>query len=189
MKRFYVVPKIGAGTEEDPIRPKYIADAGISHASMDYGLEDTHLVGAEVTDAQHTLLAAQLDVIAIPADLDSLIGLSALPVVQQALEGLYVPADWVTTSHSYRDVVRLVGKLFQYMQRFQGREMRKFFEGGITLDTRVNQLTQAQRTAMLDAATDLGLDTSGVTMTMTLRMALKLVVDQLPSFNLFGETF
>lgn len=190
MKRFYIVPKIGDGaTPETGIRPKYIADSGAPSASMDYGLEDTFLVGAEVTVEQHTQLAAQLDVIAIPEDLDAVIGLTALTTVQTKLEGLHVPADWVTTSHTYRQVVRLVGKLFLYMQRFHARELRVFFEGAITLDTRVNQLTAAQRDAMLNAANDLGLDTSTITGPMLLRQALKIVADQIAAFTLFGETF
>lgn len=190
MKRFYIVPKVGDGlTPDTAARPKYVADSGVSWAAMDYGLEDTFLVGCEVSSEQHTQLASQLDVIAIPADLDSQIGLTALTTVQNKLEGLHVPADWVTTSHAYRFVVGVVGRLFLYMQRFNGREMRKFFEVGITLDTRVNQLTQAQRTAMLNAAIDLGLSTAPVTNSMTLRQALKILIDQLPQFTLFGEPF
>ena len=189
-KRFYIVPQIGDGsTPENSIRPKYIADGGVNYEAMNYGLEQTFLAGCEVTPEQHTQLASQLDVIAIPADLDDQIGLTALSVVVGRLEGLHVPADWVTTNHTYRDVLGVVGRLFQYMQRFNGREMRKFFESGVTLNTRVNQLTQAQRNAMTGAAVDLSLDTSGVTMTMTLRQALKSLVDQLPEIHLFGETF
>ena len=189
-KRFYVVPKTGDGSSpENSIRPKYIGDGDVPYGAMDYGLEETYLVGAEVTSEQHTLLASQLDVTAIPADLDGLIGLTALSTVQSKLEGMYIPADWVTTSHTYRDVIRLTGKLFLYMQRFHGRQLRKFFEGGIALDTRVNQLTQAQRQAMEDAAVSLGLDVSGITGPMLLRQALKILADQIPPFVLFGETF
>lgn len=186
-KRFYIVPKVdnGAGGFD----PKYIVEMGLQSGAIDYGLEDTFLIGAEVTTEQHQELASQLDAIAIPANLDSNIGLTALSTVKDKLEGLHVPADWVTTNHTYRQVLRLVGKLFLYMQRFHGRELRKFFESGITLGTRVNQLTQAQRNAMTDAAESLGLSIAGITNTMTLRQALKILADQMPSFTLFGETF
>lgn len=189
-KRFYVVPKVGDGlTPDTAVRPKYIADAGVQFGAMDYGLEDTFLVGCEVTPEQHSQLAAQLDVIAIPADLDSLVGLSALSVVVDRLESLHVPADWVTTDHTYRFVVGVVGRLFTYMQRFNGQQMAKFFTSGVTLETRVNQLTTAQRNAMLNAATSLGLTTDTITGPMKLRQALKILLDQLPQFSLFGETF
>lgn len=187
-KRFYVVPKDGDGTNDSPFRPKYIDDAGLGYSAMDYGLEDTFLVACEVSDAQHTLLASQLDVIAIPAELDGLIGLPALATVQSKLEGLHIPADWVTTNHTYRDVIRLTGKLFLFMQRFHGTFLRKFFLA-VNLDTRINQLSQTQKTELLDVAASLGIDTSSVTQSMTLRRALKLLADQLPAFVLRGETF
>jgi hypothetical protein len=187
--RFYVVPKIGTGAFTDPFRPKYITEVGSPWNAMDYGLEDTMLAGINVTSAQHTTLQANIDVISIPADLDSQIGLSALSTVQSRLEGLLIPADWVTTSHTYRDVLRIVGKAFMFMQRFHVRQVRRFFESGVTLETRVNQLTQAQRAAMEDAAFSLGLDISGITGPMKLRQALRMLWVQMPSFTLMGETF
>lgn len=188
-KRFYVVPKFTPDGPDPAIEPKYIGALGVPYAAMDYGLEDTFLVGADVTTEQHNALAAEVDVISVPANLDSQIGLTALATVENKLEGLHVPADWVTTSHTYRDVLRLTGKLFLYMQRFHGRQLSVFFTGAITLDTRVNQLTTAQRNAMLDAAISLGLDTSAITGPMLLRQALKILADQIPSFTLSGETF
>jgi hypothetical protein len=188
--RFYVVPKIGTGaTPTDAIRPKYIGDLAVPWSAMNYGLEETFLVGANVTGAQHTTINGNIDVISIPQNLDSAIGLVALSTVKDRLESLHVPSDWVTSDHTYRDVVRIVGKLFLYMQRFHGQQLTKFFQSGVTLDTRVNQLTAAQRTAMLEAAQSLGLDTSVATNTMTLRQALRLIVQQLPSFSLAGQTF
>src|SRR5688500_9902726 len=110
--RFYVVPSIGSGaSSHDARRPKYIADWSIEHpgenipaAMAPYGLNDVFLVAADVTPVQHTALTANLDVIAIPQNLDAQISLTALSTVQQKLEGLQVPAAWVTTSHTYRDV-------------------------------------------------------------------------------------
>jgi hypothetical protein len=186
--RFYVVPKVvdpGLGANV----PKYIFAMNLPFRAMDYGLEDTFLVGAQVTNTQHTALAANIDVITIPAGLDNQISLTALSQVQARLEGINVPADWVTTNHTYRDVIRITGKLFLYMQRFHAQQLRKFFLSGVTLDTQVKQLTSTQRTAMTDAATSLNLDVSVINGNMTLRQALRLIIQQLPSFELFGETF
>jgi len=189
--RFYIVPKAGTGAITDPIRPKYILEVGAinSLSAMNYGLEDTFLLGVVVTNAQHTTLASNLDVIAIPQDIDSAIGLTALQTVKDKLEGLNIPSDWVTVNHTYRQAIGIVGRAFLYMQRFNGRQLRKFFETGIALDTRVNQLTQAQRDAMNDAAVSLGLSTATITGPMTLRQALRIILEQLPSFSLAGQTF
>lgn len=192
-KRFYVVPKITINElGMTYAAPKYINPVdlpGVVFQAMNYGLEDTYLVGAEVTDAQHTALAANLDVIAIPANLDSTVGLTALTTVQNKLEGMWIPADWVTTSHTYRQVVALTRKAFLYMQRFHANQLSKFFVSGVTLDTRVNQLTQAQRNAMENAAISLGLSIASITGSMKLRAALKILFDQIPGGMLFGEAF
>lgn len=186
--RFYVVP-VELNAKGHRV-PKYVRSMGLESSQMDYGLDDTFLVACpSITDAQHTTLAANIDVIAIPQNLDAQIGLTALSTVQSKLEGLRIPADWVTTSHTYRDVIRVTGKVFQLMQRFHGMQLRTFFESGITLDTRINQLTQAQRQALVDAATSLGLDTSSVTGPMSLRQALKIIADQLPPFHMEGQAF
>jgi hypothetical protein len=187
--RFYIVPREGAGTAKDDYRPKYVRDMGVEFDSWDYGLEPTFLVAAEVTTPQHTSLASNIDVVAIPQNLDATISATALPIVQSNLEALHIPAGWVTTSHTYRDVLRIVGKLFQFMQRFDGIHARIFFESGITLDTRINQLTQAQRDALNAAAASMGLNTSSITGPMLIRQALKILGDQMPAFVLKGETF
>lgn len=189
--RFYIVPRIGTGTGTTPathFRPKYIGDLGVLYAAMDYGLEGTYLVGAEVTPAQHTALAAEADVIAIPLNLDNAIG-GALSQVESALETLNVPAGWVTTTHTYRQVIGAVGRLFRFMRTFAARQRRVFFESGVTLNLQMNDLTAAQRNALAEAATFLGLDISGITGTTTIRQALKILIDQMGPFTLFREAF
>lgn len=186
--RFYIVPKTGDGlTPATAFRPKYFE--GISTSNRDYGLENTFLVGADVTPAQHTLIASNLDVIAIPQNINAPIGLTALQTVKDKLEALHVPAHWVTTEHTYRQVIAAVGRLFLFMGRFHARQARTFFESGVTLDLRLNQLTQTQREALEDAAISLGLDLSRITQTTTIRQAFKALLDQMPSFSLHGESF
>jgi hypothetical protein len=189
LARFYVVPKVGSGTFADPFRAKYFRELGVQFSAMDYGKEDSMLVGAEVTGAQHTTLAANLDVIAIPTALDNNVSSAALTTIQNKLEGLKIPAGWVTTSHTYRQVVGAVGRIFMLMQRFDGLHMRTFFGSDITLDTRINQLTVQQRTDLQTAASSLGLDTSFVTGPMTIRTVFKTWIDNMGPFTLHGEIF
>lgn len=191
MIRFYIVPKIGDGlTPFTAFRPAYVSDLGVPFGSMDYGREDTMLVGAEVTGAQHTAISANGDVTSIPLNLDDTVSAGALPTVQTTLEGLKIPAGWVTTSHTYRQVIGIVGRIFMLMQRFYGlNAAATFFEPGITLDTRINQLTANQRNRLQAAASALGLDTSFVTGPMTIRVVLKTWADAMGSFILAGEVF
>jgi hypothetical protein len=197
MARFYLVPKIGVGTVPDPFRAKYVRPDELGagwnivgrYVSMDYGFENAFLVKADVTPSEHTTLSAQTDVLAVPADLDTLVSGAALPTVQSKLEALNLPASWVTTSHTYRQVMRTVRRVITFMQRYQGLfPADRVFAAGITLDTRLNQMTAAQRSRLQDVAVSLGLDTSGVTNTLTIRQALRVMADQLPDIAMGSET-
>jgi hypothetical protein len=188
--RFYIVPKIGDGlTFETPFRPKYITDLGVPWSAMDYGKETTMLVGAEVTGAQNTSISANLDVTAIPAALDSNLSAGAVTVVQNALENLKMPGAWVSTSSTYRQVVGNVARMCLLMQRFDGLNASTFFQSGITLDTRINQLTTNQRDKLAAAAGSLGLDVSFITGPMTVRTVLRTWVQAMGPVALHGEVF
>lgn len=194
--RMYIVPKIGDGlTPNTAFAPKYIVDLQNAQGQLirfnarDYGMEPVFLVAAEVTNAQHTALAANVDVVTVPQNLDALINLTALATVQQRLEDLRIPAGWVTTSHTYRDVMRITGRVMQFFGRFQVRHLRTLFEAGITLDTRMNEMTQVQRDRIADVMASFGIDASWVTNTTTLRALLKGIADRLPAFTMLTETF
>lgn len=188
--RFYVVPKIGDGvTPVTAFRPQYISDLSVPWYAMDYGKEGMFLVGADVTAAQHTTLIGNPDVTAIPQDLDSLVSAAALTIIQDRLEGWKIPGNWVTTNHTYREVVATVGKMCLLLQRFDGLHAMTLFQSGITLDTRVNQLTAGQRDQLSAAAVSLGLDISFITGSMVIRDVLRTWIGQLPAVSLAGEVF
>lgn len=200
-KRFYILPKIGDGTggmlnpanppadNVGPYRAKYVWSLGVPYGAMDYGKEMTMLVGAEVTTEQHQAINANVDVTAIPANLDNSITSTALATVSAKLESLKIPADWMTTATTYRQALGVTGRIFQVLQRFDGMFNKTFFESSIGLDTRVNELTATQRNAIQNAATSFGLDTSFVTGPMLMREVLKRWADSMPPFTLMGETF
>ena len=188
--RAYIVPKIGDGlTPLTAFRPKYLGDMDVRYQVQDYGLEDTMLVVAQVTPAQHTTIAANTDAVSIPLPYDDPIGVVALSVVQARLEGMKIPADWLTASVPWRQVVRITRKLFELNARFHVLFGKSIWEAGITLDTRYNQLTQAQRNALQALAADKGIDTSSLTGASTLRQILRAFAAQLPDSEVMGESF
>lgn len=189
--RFYLVPRAGSGTTPlDPFRPAFIFDMGVPLQAMDYGRDGTFLVGADVTPQQHADIVANAEAVALPPNLDAEITtVGARNQVQAALENLKLPAGWVTVTHTYRQVVGAVGRIFMVMQRFNGLHGRTFFELGITLDTRLNQLTVGQRQALIRVADDLGMDTSQAQPATTVRQVLKAFADQVGPFTLAGEVF
>ena len=184
---FYIVPKIGTGTIEDPLRPKYIGDmAGVQWSAMDYGLEATFLVGANLTADQHTFVASQSDAYAIPP-LDTTVGGNpTLNQTQNRLEQSSIPGTWVQATTTYRVLTGRVGRFCLIVQRLRGRHNKRLFEPGTTLDS---NLTDSLLQQLLDVGSSFGLNTAGFSTALTVREALILLADQLPAFSLAGETF
>ena len=186
--RVYVLPMvetlIGAITYR---APKYIGGrnnttlAGLenlSYACMPYGMQPVCLLIADVTVAQHNLLTANSDVLAAPQNIDNNLNAGAVTTVKNLLESLHIPAGWVTTSHTYRQVLRLVGWLFQFMQRVHGIFPEKLFAAPNTLATTYGELSPGMQSALLQAAQSFAFDTSGLQSSTTLRVILKNLADQ-----------
>lgn len=157
---------------------------------MDYGngFEDAFLVGAEVTAQQHADLMLNADLTAVPVNLDSQIG-GALAAAQAAIEARNIPAGWMTSGMTWRFVIGIIGRIFQYVQVFCRRQAQRFFASGVTLDSTFGSLTQGQRNALSGAAVSMGLDVSGITGATTIRQALKIIADQIPPIRLAGQVF
>jgi hypothetical protein len=191
--RFYLVPVVGTGFSGDRRRPKYFAtDAGLPAIAdsagaqfMDYGDEPVMLVCANTTGAEHAAIVANADVASAPLDLTQTIGAN-LGTVQARLEAFHIPADWITAGMTYKTTLRWVTRLFFLHQRFQGLKGGRFFPSGITLDSQVGDLTAAQRQKFQAAIASLNLDAGGVTLTTTIRAALKQLADQLPGWSMGG---
>ncbi len=191
---FALVPKIGTGPLSDPFRPKY-TDPGALGVGLDIpagspfsDLNDApiYIIKANLSAAQRTALQAQSDALVIPSNLDSLVSGLAVTKIQSTLEAVNLPAEWVTTDLTYRQVWRRVRRMITFRQRYFGLNLgARLFAAGITLDTRINQLTAGQRQALIDTSDNLGLDRSGVTNTMTIRVALRILADQLPDDAVF----
>lgn len=186
--RFYVLPKVTETGVINGLGPKYLIGVGIHFQGMDYGLETIYVLGAEVSPAQHASISANSDVIAVPANLDAQVG-GNLAAVKSALQSVHIPAAWIVSTHTYREIIGIVGNAFQFLQRLNGRWRKSVFESGITLATTFAQLTQNQRDVLRNVADSFGMDYSAITGATTIEDALFILADQLGSFPLFGEVF
>jgi len=177
--RFYIIPEIGAGTASDPRRPKYVgleASPHISWGGMQYANEAIYLVRADVTGAQHTSISGESDVLSAPENLQDVVG-GTLTNLQNKLEAVNIPADWITAGMTYAEVIRWVARLFWVLQRFQGMGFGTFFESE-DLDTLVGDMPQQKRSGLKLASESLGLDTDDIQGTDTIRVAFKKLTDQ-----------
>jgi len=176
----YFIPIMGTGAKSDPRRPKYLTSLGVPWGMMDYGFQPVALVAADVDGATDISLSANADAHRLPDDLDQPIGATALAIIQNALETRNLPAEWIISTLSYRQVLRTVLGFFAFFQRFAtvANTTALLLGGAVTLNTQLNQLSAAARQNLRDTATSLGLDISGVAATSTVRAVLKNVADQ-----------
>lgn len=180
--QFYLVP---VHTVNDTNRgPSYLkwrlnpAGLDVPWSAKDYGLIDTMLVAADVTTDQHNTLTANADVTAIPANIDQPISQAALPTVKNHLEALHIPAKWVTTAHTYRDVLRLTAHLFMLAQRLHGLYGQKIIRAGYNLNTPIGDLPATVRQQLVATAHSFGWDTSAIQLSWQLRQALRYLATQ-----------
>jgi hypothetical protein len=116
--RLYIVPTIGAGTigpPPDPRRPKYFD--GLKWDGMDYGFQPIFLVAADLTPAQDASIVANPDVDALPFDLSPTVGGGNVQAARNALEAALIPAQWINGQMTWLTVARMIGGMFQFMQR------------------------------------------------------------------------
>lgn len=186
MVRFFIIPKIGAGTPLDPFRPKYLTENSIGYSALDLGIEPTFLVGADVSDAQLGILAAQSDVLVIPP-LESVVGGNpTLNQVRNRIEQRGIPGSWIVASTTYRAIVSVVGDTCRIAQRLHGRHRKRLYDPGVTLDSALSPAMLADFQSIADS---FGISAAALSLTTTVREALLLLGNQLEAFTLAGEPF
>jgi hypothetical protein len=178
----YQVPKY-VTVPRDPRGDQLLA--GVPYEYILFGLEPTMLIALDVTAAQHTTLTANSDVTTVPVNIDNTLGAN-LATVQAALEALHIPADALAAGTTYRQVLRGIIGIFRVAQRFHNQANTQIFPAGITLSTPLSDLSQAVRTKLQQAATDLGYDYSGLTLASTLRDVLKALANQAAPATVLG---
>ena len=192
-RSIYVIPIAGDGTDANPRQPKYRTTlTGFDWAMFDYGDEPFALVGVtDISPAADSELTGNSDVFELPANLDQTMGnVTTRNVVRSRLESVDVPGTWVQTSNTYRDVVRFIGSVCQFAQRFQGISgvpSNRWFASGRTLDSTIGDLPLQARQDLASTSDSFGFDRSTITLTTTLRDALQSQADQYVSHYAAGN--
>jgi len=168
---FFVVPLEGAGTDLDPRRPKYVPALGVDWAMVDHG--EAAIVWANATPAQSASIGTHADALVVPP-LGNAINVAATAT---ALEAMNIPAQWLSAAMTYRVVLRIVIGMAQLLQRLDGRGQKLTLTPAV-LDLTVAQIPAGTRANISDAINSLGLDTSGISGTTTVREVLRMIGQQ-----------
>ena len=182
--RFYILPAQIVWNERDRCGPKYLKwqfdqnGLDVQWRMKDYGMINVMLIAVQAEAAAHATLAAYADVIAAPENIDLTISQNALPQVVQALESLRIPAGWVTTAHTYRQILRMIGGLFMLAQRHAGMHQEALIDSTAQLNLTWSQIPTARRQRLITTADSLNYDYSEIAATWTVRQILKHLGDQ-----------
>ena len=175
--RVYIVPMVILNGIR---QPKYIPALTYVWGALDYGAEDTALCSVvDISVADHDALVLNTDAFGMPADLTGLMSSTAVTKAQTYLEGLNIPAGWINTTRTYLDVVRIVGGLFMFNQRWRGRTGSSPFKQTLTLSTIYSDLTTERQDDLKYVFDSLGVDRTLLTASSTLR----------DGFVIFGKQF
>lgn len=183
--RWYLAPTAGSGASPaDTITSKarVLIDRADA-ASQVILIGNWSLAGMRVTAAQHATIAADPEVTAIPANLSNNVG-GALNATQNRLEAMNLPAGWVTSGTTWRQVLSRVIRMLHLR-----RQVRTLFSDGVTLDSTFNSLPAGKRAALVAAADRLNIDRSDLTGASTLREILAALGGRGPALTLLGEVF
>jgi hypothetical protein len=184
--RFYLMPAAVTIIEGSIFRgPKYLKrrwhpeDLDVRWSGKDYGSIDLYVCAVDGTAADHAFLAAQSDTFAFPEDLEGAMSQADRAALSDYLEIVYVPADWITPSDSYRSALRTVTAMFLLMQRLTAMTGNVSpLEWGVGLNDQFRTLAQQYQDAIMGAFSTMGYDTGVIRANWTLRVILKNAADQ-----------
>ena len=182
--RFYILPLDEQG---DSRGPKYLKwrdnPTGIDcpWSMKDYGRLGAGIVAADVSDAQHTELSGNADVLSAPVNIDNTIPNTGVRnQVRAQIDTLNIPSQWINVGDSYLDILRTITHLFMFAQRFDGLYGQPIVQpgNGITLGMLISDMPVQFRQALNQTAQSMGYDTSVIIGTDTYRQGLKKLADQ-----------
>jgi len=176
--RFYIMPMILSNAIDTnraaTWHPKYVTSS-LRWSAVDYGTERVCICRiADMSDEGHLAISANPDVLSIPENIDNNFTQGAVNVAQTFLESLNIPADWINTNKTYREVLKIVIGIFQFNQRWSALANGSSpFKEGLNLNTQYNQLNPAAQNRIRECFDSLNVDRSTLTATSTIREALK----------------
>jgi hypothetical protein len=150
-------------------------------SSSRYGRQDMWLIRVmDISAEVYAALAAQPDVYAFPADTNLDSPITDKAVIDSFFEGFNIPTDWTTPSTTYRELLRTLANMALMLQRYYGIAGEELFVSGVTLDTRVRDLSTLAQNSLQQTVNSFGYSIP-INQNATLRQLLKTAADVLQS--------
>lgn len=155
----------------------------VDWSMRDYGGigETTMIVAAEVDTVQHTYLAGQADVYALPENIDVTPSPQELNAFEARLEAAYIAADWLSPSQTWREALRTVLGMFSTAGKYAVLVGNSILDDVTNLNTQYRNMPQTTQDALAQIATNMNYPWSEIRDNWTARRLLKWFSDQWPN--------
>jgi len=172
---YFIMPKTGTGIDrENGFRPQYIKDRNECFGSVDLGGEPYFLVMAQMTDAARDSIADSTGVVAFPKNIDVNLIAKEVTDFSADLESRNIPGNWITTSDTFRDVIRFVMITVQLNQRYNGlTQGSKIFRSGVGLNTKHSEFSDNEKQRWINVADSFEFEKSSLRANSEIRFMLK----------------
>lgn len=185
----FLIPMVQFGTNflgQPHFGPKYVEDnANVTKFGvLRYSRITEAIVLVQAPAAELTSIRNNIDVAsaATTANIDNTITTGQRNDMRSYLEAREVPAQWVNTGDTRREIIRGLAGIYMFAQRVEGRTglglKESFQSASITLDDTWLSLPQGTKTMLLETVADHGWANPGFTNTITVREILKFFSDQ-----------
>lgn len=131
----------------DKINPNALLIQGEGHvySMMLFGYNQGCITALNTAQANHDLIKAQPDVVIFPIDLDKTPIPARVNEIKNFVESVGFPANWVSTSITYRAILRRLTRFCQLSQEFRDGTTESLLSNGDTLESQVNNLSTNKR--------------------------------------------
>ncbi len=169
--------------------PKYVGQNTnvVGYGVIRYSRVSEALVLVQAPSAELTSIRGNTEVMSIAtvSNIDNQINVSQRNGIRAYLEAREVPAQWVNTGDTRRELIRGLAGIYLFAQRVEARTgtglKESFRQAGITLEDTWLSLPQGAKNILLETAESFGWETPGFTNTVTVREILKFFSSQFES--------
>jgi hypothetical protein len=152
-------------------------------SALRYGRMDMWLIRVmDISTENAAALATMPDVYAFPADDELNSPIADKSRIDAFFEGFNIPTDWTTPSTTYLELIRSLGNMASFLQRYYGIVSTELFENA-ALDTRVRDMTAAEQNGLQQTVNSFGYSIP-INANSTLRQLLKQASDVLQSSSI-----
>ncbi len=147
-------------------------------ATMTFGRDPFYFAVGYLTQAEKDSISLIPGVDSFPKNINPNIPAGQITTIKNRFDELDIPSHFVTTSITWRQLLRFLVQYTQIGQRFYSQNQQKMISGNIAMQTLWGNLPPGAKNKLLNVATSFNMTKEGFTTNSTVGQILKGLVDQ-----------